>query len=510
MASYLVDTVSRFCSYTEGDSLMFTNLSFWAFFTVLLFGYSFVYQRINFRSFYLLIFSLFFYFKSSGLFFILLLFSTLVDYALAILIAKSQNSNWSRFYVGLSVTINLLVLSYFKYAYFWVDTINLILGTNLTVVNHLALWANSLTGSNFDSSTIFLPVGISFYTFQTISYTVDVYRGKVAPISNIIDFAFYVSFFPQLVAGPIVRAAEFIPQIYRKYSLTRQEFGHAIFLILAGLIKKMIISDYLSVNYVDRIFDNPLSYTGFENLMAMYGYALQIYSDFSGYTDIAIGLALLLGFRLPINFNSPYKATSLTDFWHRWHISLSSWLRDYLYIPLGGNRKGRFRTYLNLMVTMLLGGLWHGAHLKFVVWGGIHGLGLAVEKAIGSLKKTKIHHSQFLFRFAKAVITFHIVCFAWIFFRAADFSAALDMLWHIVFDFGANLTFKVIAEYKNIFGLMLIGFILHWFPVSIKERARGAYIALPFPAKVLVALVLVVLIIQFRTSELQPFIYFRF
>ncbi len=285
-----------------------------------------------------------------------------------------------KLFVATSVFINLSLLAYFKYAYFFTDLFNSAFNTDFEVINLLAEWTNNLFGSSFNISQIILPVGISFYTFQTISYTVDVYRKKLKPVKNIIDFGFYVSFFPQLVAGPIVRAAEFIPQLYQKFKLTKQEFGHAIFLILNGLVKKMLISDYISINFVDRVFDSPLSFTGFENLMAVYGYSIQIYCDFSGYTDIAIGVALFLGFRLPINFNSPYKAMNITDFWRRWHISLSSWLRDYLYIPFGGNKKGKTSTYINLMITMILGGLWHGASLRFVIWGGIHGFGLVIHK----------------------------------------------------------------------------------------------------------------------------------
>jgi len=308
------------------------------------------------------------------------------------------------------------VLSYFKYAYFFTDSFNTFFHTNYEVFNHFAYWTNSYAGTHFLVDKILLPVGISFYTFQTISYAVDVYREHVKPVKSILDFGFYVSFFPQLVAGPIVRAADFIPQLYKPYSLTKYQFGLALFWILKGLTKKVIIGDFIAVNFIDRIFDNPSMFTGFENLMALYGYSLQVYADFSGYTDIAIGVALLMGFTLPKNFNSPYKAKNVGEFWKRWHISLSSWLKDYLYIPLGGNRGGsigtwiallfivafivllsgkiivlyaviwavlfiaflaiwikRFRAWLttniNLMITMLLGGLWHGASWQFVIWG---------------------------------------------------------------------------------------------------------------------------------------------
>lgn len=236
--------------------------------------------------------------------------------------------------VTLSLGVNLGLLAYFKYT------------------NFLGGVIASLMGGEFTALDIFLPVGISFFTFQSLSYTIDVYRKDIKPLTNILDYAFYVSFFPQLVAGPIVRARDFIPQIRKPLFVSQEMFGRGIFLILSGLFKKAIISDYISVNFVERIFDNPTLYSGVENLMGVYGYALQIYCDFSGYSDMAIGIALLLGFHFNLNFNSPYKSASITEFWRRWHISLSSWLRDYLYISLGGNRKGKFRQYLNLIITM--------------------------------------------------------------------------------------------------------------------------------------------------------------
>jgi D-alanyl-lipoteichoic acid acyltransferase DltB (MBOAT superfamily) len=221
------------------------------------------------------------------------------------------------------------------------------------VFNHFAQFTNTLAGTHFTVDKILLPVGISFYTFQTISYSIDIYRKQLEPVKNIVDFGFFVSFFPQLVAGPIVRASEFIPQLYQPYRLTQYNFGLSIFWILKGFIKKVVIGDYIAVNFIDRVFDSPTMYTGFENLMALYGYSLQVYADFSGYTDMAIGIALLMGFTLPVNFNSPYKAKNVGEFWKRWHMSLSSWLRDYLYIPLGGNRGGSIGTWVTAIAISL-------------------------------------------------------------------------------------------------------------------------------------------------------------
>lgn len=502
--------ISSWFVYVEAKPLIFTEGAFWLFFAILLLGYSFVYRTRLLRTSYLLLFSLFFYYKSSGYFFVLLLFSTLCDYILGLLIGAS-GINWKRkLYVAISVIINLLVLGFFKYSYFFIDLINSIFGTNLVVFNFLAHWFNAVAEQSLDVGLIVLPVGISFYTFQTISYTVDVYRRRVEPVRNIVDFAFYVSFFPQLVAGPIVRAAEFIPQLYRKFSLTKREFGHALFLILAGMIKKVVISDYISINFVDRVFQSPLSYSGVENLMAVYGYAVQIYCDFSGYTDIAIGLALILGFRLPINFNSPYKAVSITDFWRRWHISLSSWLRDYLYIPLGGNRKGSIRTFANLLVTMLLGGLWHGASLRFIIWGGMHGLSLAIHKLWFMLFPRKTDSLPLWRRMLGVLFTFHLVSFLWIFFRAESMEIVGQMLGQIGARFGWELLPQIISAYAPVFMLIAIAMLLHWLPVTWKEYVRGRFIDTHIAVKVLLTIIVAIIILQLKSADIQPFIYFRF
>ncbi len=502
--------------YSEAKPLLFTRLYFWGFFAFLLLIYSFIYKKNPLRNAYLFFMSLFFYYKSGGYFFTLLIFSTIADFTLGQLIYSAKTSLRKKLFVAASVVINLSLLGYFKYTYFFTDIINSSSHTNFEVFNYLASWTNNLTGSSFNISRIILPVGISFYSFQTISYSIDVYRGKLKPVKNIIDFGFYVSFFPQLVAGPIVRAAEFIPQLYQKYRLTKQEFGHAIFLILNGLVKKMFISDYISINFIDRIFDAPSAFTGFENLMAVYGYSIQIYCDFSGYTDIAIGVALLLGFKLPINFNSPYKAINITDFWRRWHISLSSWLRDYLYIPLGGNRKGKIRMYINLMITMLLGGLWHGANMRFVIWGGLHGLGLVIHKLWVkmnlSLSKyyTTRSSKNIFYRFISVFTTFHLVTFAWIFFRAENMDKALGMINQIIQNFQFELIPVMVSSYYKIFLVTLLGFIIHWLPSSFKESYRGWFIKSHISIKILLVIVIIFILYQVKSAEIQPFIYFQF
>ncbi len=502
--------------YNESEPLLFTRLYFWGFFAFLLVFYSILYKKNPLRNAYLFFISLFFYYKSGGYFFTLLIISTITDFTIGQLIYKAQTDLKKKIYVTCSLIINLGLLGYFKYTYFFTELFNSAFYTDFKVINHLASWTNSLFGSHFDISKIVLPVGISFYTFQTISYTIDVYRQKLKPVKNIIDFGFYVSFFPQLVAGPIVRAAEFIPQLYQKFKLTKQEFGHAVFLILNGLVKKMLISDYISINFVDRVFESPLSYTGFENLMATYGYSIQIYCDFSGYTDIAIGIALLLGFRLPINFNSPYKALNITDFWRRWHISLSSWLRDYLYIPLGGNKKTKLRTNINLMITMLLGGLWHGASMRFVIWGGIHGIALVIQKiwAKMNLSLSKYYNANtsknLILKFISVFTTFHLVTFAWIFFRAGSMNDAFGMIHQIVSNFQTELVPIMISSYYKPFLLILLGFAVHWLPTSFKENYRGWFIKSNIAVKIIVVVIVISILYQAKSAEIQPFIYFQF
>ncbi|MEE1099367.1 MAG: MBOAT family O-acyltransferase, partial [Alistipes sp.] len=375
--------------------------------------------------------------------------------------------------------------------------------------------SNTIFGDGFlQFRNIFLPVGISFFVFQSMSYTIDVYRGELKPLDRWIDYCFYLSFFPQLVAGPIVRAKDFIPQIRKNpIVISREMFGTAIFLILTGLFKKAIISDYISLNFVDRIFDEPLLYSGFECLMGIYGYALQIYCDFSGYSDMAIGLALLMGFKFPKNFDAPYQSASITEFWRRWHISLSSWLRDYLYISLGGNRKGRLRTYLNLFITMLLGGLWHGAALRFVLWGALHGVALAVHKLwLQVVPGAKIlgRDMSLWRRLLGVVITFHIVCLGWLLFRAESMQSVELILHQIFYSFNSQLIGQVLSGYLFVAVLMGVGYLLHLMPGSVDSLACRAVVKSPMWLQVIMFAVVVWCVMQIKSSDVQPFIYFQF
>ena len=489
--------------------MIFSTSAFWLFFLLVLAGYSLIYKKLFVGNFYLFILSLFFYYKSGGLFLSLLIIVTLIDFSCGLLIYRSKTKFSRRLFILFSIISNLGILAYFKYTAFIVTTINDLLGADFKIYDFLASFSNSHLGTSFNISSIILPVGISFFTFQSLSYTFDVYRKKIIPVRNIIDFGFYVSFFPQLVAGPIVRASEFIPQLYSEFHLAKREFSHALFLISKGLIKKIIISDFIATNFIDRVFDAPSVYSGFENLMAVYGYGLQIYCDFSGYTDIAIGVALILGFRLPLNFNSPYKAAGMADFWKRWHISLSRWLKDYLYIPLGGNRKGKIRTNINLMITMLLGGLWHGADLRFIVWGLLHGVGLVIGRIWNSIFGDRLKQG----RFGRAVvvfITFQFVSFCWIFFRAAD-TESIKMMFNQIFNnFSPGSFLTVIPAYSSVFVLILAGYLIHFLPESFKESYRGLFIKIPIVFQLLLVMIVAILLFQMRSTDTMPFIYFRF
>ncbi|UZO82589.1 MBOAT family protein [Aquimarina sp. ERC-38] len=544
-------------TFSEEYPLIFTQINFWIFFSVVYFLYALLYKKRHLRSAYLLVISLFFYYKTSGLFIGILLFSTVNDFFLGKAIYHTTSIILKKVYVAISVILNLSTLCYFKYAYFFTDSYNTLFNSNYQVVNYLASWANTWASVDyFTVDSIILPVGISFYTFQTISYSADIYRKQIKPLNSIIDFGFFVSFFPQLVAGPIVRASEFIPQISKKIEVTHQEFGKATFMILKGLIKKMIFADFIAVTFLDQIFDMPGMYTGFTNIMAMIGYSLQIYGDFSGYTDIAIGLSLLMGFKLPVNFNAPYKALNCGDFWKRWHISLSSWLKDYLYIPIGGNRNGTIFSYvfvlvfsflgtyaafghkvaflttialafiliitvfnkrlawhfnrnINIMITMLVGGLWHGASWKFVIWGGLNGVGVVAYKYWRKISPYE-HSTNKLIVAWKVLFTFTFITFTRIYFRGNSMEHIQQFYDTIVQNIGWSSAWVVLTQYKVVFITMAIGYITHWLPNTFKEFIEHTFIKSHVILKGLAAVVVAILCYQTYASDFQPFIYFQF
>ncbi len=508
MMDTLLGNLHGIFAFSTARPLLFTRLEFWLFFLLLSFGYAYVRGHIRKRTLYLLAFSLFFYYKSCGYFFSLILLSVAVNYHLGRQVAMREDERERRWGIGIAVAFNLLLLAYFKYMAFFVGVVNDLFGTDLQPVNLMAQVGAALFGDDSDVASILLPVGISFYTFQAISYVVDVYRREIPPLKSMADFAFYLSFFPQLVAGPIVRAKEFIPQIARPFQLTTREATYALFLILTGLLKKNVFSDYIALNLVDRVFSSPEAYTGLENLMAAYGYAMQIYCDFSGYTDIAIGVALLLGFRLTVNFNFPYKASSLSDFWRRWHISLSTWLRDYLYIPLGGNRHGLWVMFLSLFATMLLGGLWHGASWNFILWGAFHGLGLVLGKLVMRLPADIL--ASRTVRFLRAALTFHVVVALWVFFRASDLETSLQVFGQIFGSFHLEILGQFLQAYTLPVLLIALGFTLHWLPARWHEQVRGAFISSPIALRFALAVLVALIVLKVQSLGMHPFIYFDF
>ena len=489
----ITDKIVQLLQYDPVSPLIFSSGLFLFLFGGFTFFYQFMRREVMLRIVYVTLFSLYFYYKTSGFFFLLLIAVSVSDFLIGKGIARSDRQGLRKGLLALSVALDIGLLIYFKYTNFFIGIVN------------------GLSGHHWlDFQNIFLPVGISFFVFQSISYTADIYRRRIEPLGMWIDYIFFLSFFPQLVAGPIVRARDFIPQIRQNpLTVTREMFGTGIFLILSGLFKKAIISDYISLNFVDRVFDDPLLYSGFENLMGLYGYALQIYCDFSGYS----GIALLLGFHFNKNFDSPYKSATITEFWRRWHISLSSWLKDYLYISLGGNRKGHLRTYLNLIVTMLLGGLWHGAAWRFVLWGGWHGASLAVHKwfmaHVPGFKAQGADMPRWR-RIIGIVVTFHVVCFGWIMFRASDLQTARNMLSQIFTDFKPELIPQVVSGYAAVMGLMAVGYLLHLMPVRSELWAQRTVTESPLPVKVVTIAVLVWAVMLIKSAEIQPFIYFQF
>ncbi len=492
---FSTESFLKFWSYNPESPLLFTSKGFLLLFALFLIIYTALGRKHRARMLYVTAFSLYFYYKTGGLYFLLIILMSVSDFIIGNLLHKEQRDRRRKLMLLLSLVIDLGILCYFKYTGFFAEILSDIIDRPLSVGN------------------IFLPVGISFFTFQSLSYVIDLYRRELTPARSWLEYLFYLSFFPQLVAGPIVKARDFLPQITQRPKVTEEMFGRGLTLILTGLIKKAVISDYISLNFVDRIFDTPLQYSGFENLMGVYGYAMQIYCDFSGYSDMAIGIALLLGFRFPKNFDLPYRSATITEFWRRWHISLSSWLKSYLYISLGGNRKGRLRTYVNLVITMLLGGLWHGAAWRFVIWGGLHGAALALHKfALARLPRLKPTSEGMTGgeRLVSGLLTFHFVCLCWIFFRASDMTTATEIISQIFTDFDASLIPAVLSGYWKVFTLMALGYLMHFLPRLDEERGLGLMKKMPLAIKIVVTVVVIWVVMQMKSSEIQPFIYFQF
>ena len=487
--STFFDNVGRMLAYEADHPMLFSSGLFWVLFLIFLPVYALLRSRRQQMVVYVVAFSLYFYYKSSAWFFMLLIITSVLDWCLSRIMSDTRKLWKRRLCLWLSIGMSLSILGFFKYANFF-------------------LWNwNQMVEGNFQPLDIILPVGISFYTFQSISYIVDVYKGRVSPTETWIEYLFFLSYFPALVAGPIVRADYFLPQIQNRDHASRQEMASGLWLIILGLVKKAVVADYIA-QYNDLIFASPTGYSGLESLMGVVGYVVQIYCDFSGYSDMAIGISAIMGFRLTRNFNFPYKSRNLTDFWRRWHISLSTWLRDYVYIPLGGNRRGTLRTYVNNFLTMLVGGLWHGAAWKFIIWGGMHGVGLIVHKALRPWL-VKIPDTWPV-KAASWTLTMAYVSFLFIFFRAASFEDA----WLIIRNIFGNFDIAYLAPFVRvryvwlIFVAMIIA--VHSLPTRWINAAGDWFVRAPFGAKLAVFIVAVQLVVQFMSEDVMPFIYFQF
>lgn len=588
----LFNNLAQVFTYNPQEPLLFSNGHFLLLFIIFYAIYNLILRHKWAVSAYVVAFSLFFYYKSSGMYLWILVATTVIDYVIGNQIYRnSENKARQKLWLIIGMVPSLLALAYFKY-------------TNFILFNF-----DQILGSNFGFQEIFLPVGISFYTFQSISYLIDIYWKRVRPAANMLDFAFYLTFFPQLVAGPIVKANLFLPQLRQENVVDREKAFSGLWLIILGLVKKSVIADYIA-QYNDLVFAAPQNYNGVENLMAVLGYALQIFCDFSGYSDMAIGIGRIMGYDLGINFRSPYKSLTVTEFWKRWHISLSSWLQEYLYIPLGGNREVSMfsvlsipvllllsatmlgvsgwlivslavvcllavvsyyakspitmivalalgtvlavlicsdsvvmcilisicvitwvlaiaypgivksvRTNINLLLTMLIGGLWHGAAWQFVLWGGAHGVALGIDKAV-----RKVLPDNAFTRFLTWTCTFITVVVLWMFFRAQDVTfdndgveqtiAAFDvpfvMLGQIFSDF--DITFMVPFVDVRLLWLVLVvfGYACHAVPESWQTRIQNWFVNSNIIVKILVLIVVMQLVVQLQGETEQLFIYFQF
>ena len=532
--------------YDSKNPLLFNNGFFVFFFFLFIVLYYLLREIPKARRYMFCIFSLYFFYKASGAFVILVIISAIVDFKLSNAIYRTPNERKKLKLLICSIFFNLGMLFYFKYTNFFISV------------------SNEMFHSHFNPLNILLPVGISFYTFENISYSLDVYRGEFKPARKFSDYLLFLSFFPKLVMGPIVRAHDFVPQINQPYVISEKDFSKGFYLIISGLIKKLVISDFITLNLVNYIFDNPALHVGLENLFAVYGYAMVIYCDFSGYSDVTIGIALWLGFKIPTNFLSPYQSKNITEFWRRWHISLSSWLRDYLYIPLGGNRNATIASYIfvvsflvgvflmsinlfhlsflrslivtvilllifvippiinrkpkgiaanfNLLTTMLLGGFWHGASWNFIIWGAMQGVALGIHKiwmmatgkAFAGFNNSKIYNIVMVF------ITFHFVCFSWIFFKAQDFETAMTMIHQIVYNFDISAFPPFYENYKGVIWMIIFAMCIHFIPDHLANTITTKIGKVSLVYYVTVFFVFLILYGFFKSSEQVMPIYLQF
>lgn len=545
-------------TFATTDRMVFNRLDFWLFFLAFMMLFSMLHKFQLVRSIFITMVSFFLYYKTSGLFVLLLALSITVNYGLGKWIHLVHTDIKRKWIIAFSAIFNVFFLAFFKYAYFFTASFNEMFHTDYEAINWFAQMGNGFFGDGFFETKILLPAGVSFFTFQSISYVVDIYRKEITPVKNYFDYAFYVTYFPHVIMGPIVRARDFIPQIYQPFSLTKDEFSASVLLVLKGLIKKIVLADYIAVHFIDKVVDAPEAYPGFVSILAMWGYSLQIYGDFSGYTDIAIGISRLMGFELLPNFNSPYKANSVADFWRRWHKSLGAWLRDYLYIPLGGNKTGGWGTYiaifiifvflifitqwyglifiyigisaiyllgalfipnfkkyvhrdLNLLITMVVGGLWHGASENFVIWGTMNGIALVIYNY---WKKISPYENKpwMIVHFWKVFLTFNFITFTRIWFRLdgdGEPAIMLNQIWNH-FDFSWKMFVKVLWTYQAVFWIILAGYLIHWLPQKVKHWYENLFARMPMILQIISVVIIVFVMYQAVSDKFKAFVYLAF
>ncbi|MGD0711646.1 MAG: MBOAT family O-acyltransferase, partial [Bacteroidales bacterium] len=459
--------------------------------------YAVAFNHVKARNLLLLLFSLYFYYKVSGIALVLLIVISTSDFFIGKGIFNAKKKSGKTWLLLLSLFIDLGCLFYFKYTNFF-----------------LQAWAN-INGVNDPLVlNIILPIGISFFIFKTLSYIFDLYSETIdVPEKNYINYVLYVSFFPNILAGPISKAADLLPQIKNKLIINHETIGKGLFLIMSGAFKKIVIADFLANNFVDRVFDAPSYFTGFESLMASYGYTIQLYFDFSGYTDIVIGIACLLGFSIMPNFNKPFSAVNITDFWRRWHLTLSAWLRDYLFTPL--SLKLRRWNILGLMlavvITFIICGLWHGARFTFIIWGGLHGIAMAWDRLTNkSRNRIKKSMNSGIYKFISIFITFHFICFTFIIFRATDMATAIKIYEKIFTSVDFSLAGQWIGLYIYPSLVMILGLFLHFTPFRWNTVLVNRFTKLHWIIKVFVIFLAFIVIYQVFSIQAQPFIYLEF
>ncbi len=484
--------------FNPDDPLLFHTSLFFFLFVGFLILYNIVSKYKSAKFLLIILFSLYFYYKSAGYLAAILIVSAVVNFSFGALIYRTPLGLARRLYFILAIVINVGILAYFKYTNFIIQIIN------------------EVQRSQIEPLNIFLPIGISFYTFKAMSYIIDIYMEMMEPTKSFRNFCVFIFFFPNIQLGPIERASNFLPQLEEDYQITNADIGRALFLISTGLLKLALISDYLNANFISQVFDWPERYTGFQNLIATYAYSLQLYCDFSGYSDLAIGIALLMGYKLMDNFNAPFKATSIADFWRRWHISLSRWLLDYLFKPLQikFRRLKMASNIISLFITFIICGIWHNAGWNFVIWGALHGfymsVGILLQKPKTFIyKKLGIYNTAGL-RFVQRVITFHLIAFSFLIFRFTHIEKIKAVLVQIFTYFHGEIYMQFIEKLPVITALIITGFLFHFFPEKAENKIKSIMGNMPIVGKVLLLAVVVYIVAQFKSANPIAPTYFQY